>query len=90
MTVVLTEMAGILVVTGSVDGIRASGSWSDDIYVISLSAGAAGISGDGVKVLNRFLDDPGLAMGLASVARAAARHGLVIRLAPEESGMAVE
>ena len=69
LTGVLTEMSGILVVTGSVDRIRASGSWSDDIYVISLSAGAAGISGDGVKVLNRLLDDPGLAMGLASVAR---------------------
>ena len=87
---VLTEMASILVATGSVDGIRATGSWSGDTYLISLSAGAAGISGDGLRVLNLLLDDPVLAMGVASVARAAARHGLVIRLAPERSGTAVQ
>jgi hypothetical protein len=87
---VLIEMSSILVATGSVDGIRAAGAWRGDTYVISLSAGAGGISGDGLRVLNRLLDDPGLAMGVASVARAAARHDLVIRLTPEGSGTAVE
>ena len=87
---VLTEMAGILVATGSVDGIRATGSWSGDEYLISLSAGAPGISGDGLRVLNRLLDDPVLAMGVASVARAAARHCFIIRLASERSGTAVQ
>jgi hypothetical protein len=89
LTGVLTEMAGVLVATGSVDGIRATGSWSSDTYLISLSASAAGISGDGLRVLNRLLDDPVLAMGVASAARAAARHGLNIRLASGRSATVV-
>lgn len=89
LTGVLTEMAGVLVATGSVDGIRATGSWSSDTYLISLSAGAARISGDGLRVLNRLLDDPVLAMGVASAARAAARHGLNIRLASGRSATVV-
>ena len=82
-------MAGVLVATGSVDGIRATGSWSSDTYLISMSTGAAGISGDGLRVLNRFLEDPVLAMGVASAARAAAGHGLKIRLASGRSATVV-
>lgn len=86
---VLTETAGILVATGSVDVIRVMGSWRGDTYLISMSTGGAGISDDGLRILNRLLEDPVLAMGVASVARAAARHGLVIRLAAERSGTEV-
>jgi hypothetical protein len=89
LTGVLTEIAGIMVATGSIEGLRANGHWSGDSYLISMSPGGAGTSVDGLRVLNRLLEDPALAMGFASAARAAARHHLGIRLAPGRSGMIV-
>ena len=86
---VLAEMAGILVSPRSVARIRAGGSWDDDGYLISMSA-AMGIPEDGVTVINRLLEDPVLAMGVASVARLASGNGLVVRLAPDRGGTTVE
>jgi hypothetical protein len=75
----LSEVTGILVASGPAERIRATGSWEDDSYRISISA-PIGILGDGVTVLNRLLEQPVLATGLASAARLAADHDLTIRL----------
>jgi len=75
----LSEVTGILVASGPVERIRATGSWEDDSYRISISA-PIGILGDGVMVVNRLLEQPLLATGLASAARLAADHDLSIRL----------
>jgi hypothetical protein len=89
LAAVVAELASILVGPGSAERIRASGSWDDDRYLLSMSA-ATGISGDGVTVINRLLEDPVLAMGVASAARLAAGHGLVVRFASGRGATTVQ
>jgi hypothetical protein len=85
---VIVEMVGnALALVPSKERVRVTGAWDHDKYRISILAGGMEISDEVVAVLNRMLKDPGLALGLASVAHLAARHNLSVRLAPEIVGM---
>ncbi|MGH8947869.1 MAG: hypothetical protein ACRDXF_03335, partial [Acidimicrobiia bacterium] len=79
LAALVSEVTGILVAARPVDRISAAGSWDADSYRISVSA-RVGILGDGVAVLNRLLEEPVLATGVASAARLAADPDLSIRL----------
>ena len=86
---VVAELAGILAAPGSTERIRASGSWHDDTYLILMSA-TMGLPGDGVIVINRLLEDPVLALGVASAARLSSNHGLSVRLASDRGYTTVQ
>jgi hypothetical protein len=85
----LSEVTGILVAVGPAETIRASGSWEEHSYQISISA-STGISGDGITVLDRLLDDPMLATGIAKAARLAADQGVRIRLIGDAATTAIQ
>ena len=89
LTSLLSEVTGILMAGGPVETIWARGSWEEDTYQISISA-STGISGDGVTVLNRLLEEPVLATGIATAARMAADQGGRIRLIEDGATTAIQ
>jgi hypothetical protein len=66
--------------------VRVDGSFDYETYIISASGRGIAISGDAIDVLNRMLEDSELTLGIASVARLAARHCLAVRLVPGAAG----
>jgi hypothetical protein len=83
----LSELTGVLLAAGTVERVRATGSWKVDSYGISIST-PIGAFGDGVMAINRLLGEPVLAMGVASAARLAEGQGLTVRMAPDGAGAA--
>jgi len=85
----VSEVTCILVAAGPVEKISATGSWEDDSYRISVSA-PVGSLGDGVMVVNRFLEEPALATAVASAARRAAEQDVSVRLAADGATLAFQ
>ena len=85
----LSEVTGILMAAGEAETISARGSWEVDSYRISIS-GSTGISGDGIAVLNRLLEKPVLAMGIATAARMAADQGVRLRLIGDDATTTIQ
>ena len=68
------------------DKILVAGSFDEETYLVSVSGGGVGISDGAIGVLNRMIEDPELTLGIASIARLAARHDLTVRFTPGASG----
>jgi anti-sigma regulatory factor (Ser/Thr protein kinase) len=74
------------------DKVRVTGLFDQESYLISISDRGVGIPEELISELNRILDDPHAAggpepaMGIALVARLAARAGLDVELAPGVPG----
>ena len=85
----LSEVTGILMAAGEAETISARGSWEVDSYRILIS-GSTGISGDGIAVLNRLLEKPVLAMGIATAARMAADQGVRLRLIGDDATTTIQ
>ena len=66
--------------------VRVAGSLDGGSYHVSISGG----SGDGVRLLNRMLEQPELTLLLASAARLAARHRLEVRFIADGPGIMAE
>jgi hypothetical protein len=84
-----SEATGILLAAGPAETIRVRGSWEGDSYQISTSA-STGVSGDGITALNRLLEEPVLATGIATAARLAADQGVRIRLIGDDATTAMQ
>ena len=63
-----------------------SGSFEGDSYQVSIAGRGVDGSDDAIGVLNRILEQPELALRLASAARLAARHRLAVEFVPGVSG----
>ena len=74
------------------DTVRVTGLFDQDSYLISISDRGIGIPEPFITELNRFLAEPAMPggpapkMGIALVARLAARHGIEVRLVPGVPG----
>lgn len=93
LTQLVTELAdNAIAFSGPGDGITVTGSWDGEGYVISISDNGVGIPAPLVTALNQVLANPDGtgapvgSMGIATVARLAARHGLDVRLVPSSPG----
>lgn len=93
LTQLVTELAdNAIAFSDPGHGITVTGTHEGDGYVISISDDGVGIPDTLVTALNEVLsnpDGPGApvgSMGIATVARLAARHGLDVRLLPSPPG----
>ena len=93
LTQLVTELAdNAIAFSGPGDGITVTGRRREDGYEVSISDAGVGIPGPLVAALNEILanpEGPGApvgSMGIATVARLAARHGLEVRLISSSPG----
>jgi hypothetical protein len=74
------------------DKVRITGLFDQKSYLISISDRGVGLPDDLIAELNRLLDNPNAAsgpeprLGIALVARLAARHGIEVKLVPGVPG----
>ncbi|MGH8871172.1 MAG: hypothetical protein ACRDWS_04280 [Acidimicrobiia bacterium] len=87
LTGLISELVSdAIALSTSEEKVRVTGSFDGESYLISVSGRGVGFSQDGIGVINRMLEDPELALGIGSMARVAARHGLAVRLVPSVAG----
>lgn len=80
---IISGLARVAIAFSTGREVQVAGSWEHGAYTISISPlTTVGSS----EMLDRMLEDPELPLGVATIARLSARHGLAVRLVAEGAG----